>query len=122
MNAGDTFLIPDSDDHLWMVISEPSLNKECVVVVCFLSWSDHYDQACVLNAGDHPFIKHATCINFPGARIERDDLLEKWKKQGRIRPKEPLSQPLLKRIREAVAASDMPMECYEIMRAQGFAD
>src|SRR5579863_4408740 len=37
MNAGDAFLTPDHDDHLWLVISEPRVDPETLVVVPF--WS-----------------------------------------------------------------------------------
>jgi len=46
MRAGDTFLLPDFDDQLWAVVSDPAIDAENVVVVLFVSWTDKYDQAC----------------------------------------------------------------------------
>jgi hypothetical protein len=118
MNAGDTFLIPGSDDHLWMVISDPHLDAQRVVVVCFLSWQGHIDQACVVQADEHPFVKHTTCVNYPGARVEPADLLDRLRREGRILPKQPLSVELLKRVRDSAAGSDIPLStAYSAIKA-----
>jgi hypothetical protein len=119
MNAGDTFLTPSFDDHLWMVISEPFLDPN-LVVVCFLSWQSYHDQACVVEPGEHPFVTHSTCVNYPGATIVADSTLETLKGDGRLRIKAPLSQVLLGRIRTSAENADIPTECYAILRAQGF--
>jgi hypothetical protein len=119
MTAGETFLLPGLDDHLWMVISDPVKTPEELVVVCFLSWQPQYDQACVLEAGDHPFIKHSTCVNYPGARVVSDAKLESLKAGGALRTKDPLSTHLLARIRESAANADIPTECYDALRRQG---
>jgi hypothetical protein len=119
MNAGDTFLTPTIDDHLWMVLSDPLLDPS-LVVVCFLSWQPHYDQSCVVEAGEHPFVIHATCVNYPGATLVANSTLETLKIQGRLRIREPLSDVLLNRIRSAAESADIPTECYAVLRAQGF--
>jgi hypothetical protein len=69
MVGGATFLFPGADDHLWMLISDPLVNSNAVVIVCFLTHQQQYDQACVLTGGEHPFVKHATCVNYPGAKV-----------------------------------------------------
>ena len=120
MLAGDTFLVPDLDDHLWAVISDPLLDESKVVIVCLLSWQEHYDQACVLEAGDHPFITHSTCVNYPGARIEKNTLFEQLKSAGQLKPKDPLPDALLNRIREKAEDSDITSESYDVLRNQGF--
>lgn len=120
MKAGDTFLIPDSDDHLWMVISDPNFDPDHLVVVCFLSWQAHYDQACIVRTGDHPFIKHDTCINYPAAKLVSLARLELLVVQGKIKPKLPLSPALLDRIRGCAEDADLPSECYAVLREQGF--
>jgi hypothetical protein len=51
MNAGATFLAPSLDGHLWMVISDPALDQNRVVVVSFMSWTPRLDQACIVRPG-----------------------------------------------------------------------
>ncbi len=121
MKAGDTFLLLDKDDHLWAVISDPSLDGEKVVIVLFVSWTEKYDQACVLCAGDHPFIKHDTCVQYSGAKIVKSAQLEQSRKSGKLRMKQPLTTAILERIRQQAEVSQIPMAAYEILRRQGLA-
>jgi hypothetical protein len=120
MRAGDTFLLPNFDDHLWAVISDPTIDAQHVVVVLFVSWTEKYDQACVLNGGEHPFIKHPTCVQYPGAKVVTDARLEQLRQSGELRPKTPLSNDLLAQIRQKAEGADIPTRAYEILREQGF--
>jgi len=120
MKTGDTFLFEDgSDDHLWMVISDTAADAERVVIVKFLSWQPHYDQSCVLDGGEHPFVKHATCVDFPGAKVPTLAQLELLERQGMLKHKAPLSARLLQQIRNAVAASDIPTKAIAALGEQG---
>jgi len=120
MNAGDTFLVPTLDDHLWIVISDPAIDPVNVVLVCLLSWQPHHDQACILEQGDHPFVKHSTCVQYPWARTVADAKLETLKRDGTLRLKDPLSASLLDRIRASAANGDIPTGCYDVLRQQRF--
>lgn len=120
MRAGDTFLFPGADDHLWAIISDPVLDPGRVVIVLFVSHTEKYDQACVLSGGEHPFIKHPTCVQYPGARVVTDALLESLRLAGRLRPREPLRPDLLAMIRKRAENADIRTSAYEILREQGF--
>lgn len=120
MNAGDTFLFPGVEDHLWMIISDPAQDDVRLVVTFFLSYQPRYDQSCVLNGGEHPFVKHPTCVNYPGARLVSDARLEQMKAAGALKLKEPLSPDLLALIRRCADRADIPTECYDVLRRQGF--
>jgi hypothetical protein len=120
MNAGDTFLLPGLDDHLWMIISDPTVDPHRVVVVCFLTWQLKYDQACIVEQGEHPFVTHSTCVNYPAARVESDAGLERLKSKAVLKLKAPLSHELLGRIRRSAENSDIPTEAFEVLRSQGF--
>ena len=68
MNAGDTFLVAlpgtSYDSHLWIVISDPDADAERIVIVSLTSHRADKDQACLLRVGDHPYVKHDTCVNY----------------------------------------------------------
>ncbi len=119
MHAGDTFLIPGDDDHLWAIISDPAKDLENVVVVLFLSWAEKYDQACALHAGDHPFIKHDTCVGYRGAKVLSNRRREELRRAGKLRLKAPLSAQLLELIRNKAEVSDIPSGAYSALRNQG---
>ena len=59
MDCGDSLLIPApgfGNTHLWVIVTQP--DPLCIIVsLTTLRFSR--DQTVVLNAGDHPFIKHA---------------------------------------------------------------
>ena len=120
MRAGETFLLLGSDDHLWAIISDPAMDPQHVVIVLFVSWAEKYDQACILHKGQHPFIKHDTCVRFLGARVETDAKLEQLLRSGKLRRKDPLSADVLGLIRQKAECSDMPLGAYEVLRQQGF--
>jgi len=119
MNAGDTYLFPSADKHLWVVISEPSFDPQQVVVVMLASWKPHCDQDCILEIGDHPFVRHRTCVEYHRATIETDATLEHAKRRGLLIPKDPASTVLLQRIRQACQDADMRNDCREALRIQG---
>jgi hypothetical protein len=67
MNAGDTFRIPQPgtslDSDLWVVISIPDVESDRLLIVNFTTRRPDSDAACILRAGEHPFVHHETCVN-----------------------------------------------------------
>lgn len=125
MNAGDTFLLTDRDvdEHLWVVISDPTLDSDQVLIVNLTSWKHYHDPACVLEVGDHPFISRRTCVNYAEARIVTLMLLQDWVARGRIRPQAKCDPELLARIRNsAMDSTRMALEKAEILIDQGLVD
>jgi len=120
MFAGDTILIPGADDHLWTVISDPVANPPEMVVVLFVSLAEDCDDSCVLEPGEHPFIRHSTAVQYPGTKVVPDARLEELKKSGKLKMKTPLSPATLEKIRRCAEVSDIPLRPYEILREQGF--
>lgn len=96
MNQGDTFLITDgTDDHLWVIISDPALDPDNVVAVMLVSWQQQYDQACILYSGDHPFVKHPTCVQFPAAMVTTVSVLQQKISQNKVKVRASCSDELL---------------------------
>ncbi len=75
MNAGDTFLVDEPatsyDSHLWMVVSAPERDRDRVVILNLTSWRADKDQACVLEPGDHPYVRHRSCVRKRSRVAER---------------------------------------------------
>ncbi len=124
MRAGDTILINESgttyDSHLWMVISDPNQGDRCLIVN-FTSWRVDKDQACVVEAGEHPYIKHKTCVEFKGAKLVATAKLEECLRSGALAPHEPLSANLLAKIRAAVSNSRIRLDFAQLLIDQGLA-
>lgn len=102
-SLGDTLLqkpLSDLPSHLWIVISEVSHSSEQVIIVNFTSCQDSTDedQSCVLDKGEHPFIKHKTYVNYRDALVTRICNLEKLETSGLITRMEPVDEVLLAKI------------------------
>ena len=103
MSAGDTFLFVD---HLWIVISDPVQEPERFLIVNFTSWNRRHDPACLVKAGEHPFVVQDTCVNYPRALEMYASQYEEFISRGLIRPyPHPLSPDLLERVRASSGGS-----------------
>jgi len=123
MVEGNIFLFPGSgDDHMWTIISDPSADPNHVVVVKFHSFNDYPEQekACVIYAGEHRYLTHATYVDYACAYLTTDSHLESLKKSGRLKMRNrDLGSGLLAKIRAAVPNSRIPLESEKVLEAQG---
>jgi hypothetical protein len=124
MKAGDAFRIPEPgtslDSHLWVVISDPSIDPQRVLVVNFTTRRKDSDPACILQAGEHPFVHHETCVNYAGAKVVTGAQIQKLLQKGLLTNHAALSAALLKRIRDGAAASErMSLDHADILIDQG---
>jgi hypothetical protein len=64
--------------HLYVVVAELSRSPEQVIVVSLTTRRAGSDETVVFTAGDHPFIKHDTAINYQDTRrFDKADLLDR---------------------------------------------
>lgn len=111
---GDTFLYryPKQAYHLFLVVTNIISVNGVVQYVCPMvsSWKDgskYCDPACILNAGDHPFIEHKSYVAYRETIIFREDQLVDLLANGNAISKEPLSSESLQRIKNSAQNSDM---------------
>lgn len=120
MRAGDVFRFRHGDDHLWMVISDPTIDDSLVLLVNLTSWRADKDQSCRLNPGDHPAVHHNSVIYYDGSRVHSDAHLNWLLNSGKIVLDVPLSPELLQRIREGAGdSSRMKLAHGKILIDQG---
>ena len=127
MKPGDTFIIPQPgtslDSHLWVVISDPAQDAKAILIVNFTTLRGDSETACVLALGEHPFVKHETCVNYRGAKVVSDADISALMKSGHLRPHAVVSDAILKRMRDGAAnSSRMSLEHAEILSSQGLID
>lgn len=111
LQAGDTFFAPwperdDPIEHLFFVISDPKLDRERVVVVPLMTWDEYKDQTCVLETGEHPFVRHRSYIDYGCGDLVKARNVERQLEQKEFRAHKPASAKLLARIREGAERSD----------------
>jgi hypothetical protein len=125
MEAGNTFYLPDKSayGHLWIVISDPKKNPDRVLLVSMTSYDVDKEDVCLIEAGEHPKVKHKTCIYYKPARATSLENLLRLRDSGYLDMQEPVSAELLQRIRRGVSLSRrIDLEHMELMEEQELLD
>lgn len=76
---GDAFLLAKPGQavrHLWVIVTQPEGTRLRAVMVNLTTQRPHSDTTVVLAPGDHPFIRHATVVNYSDARFVEVGRLE----------------------------------------------
>ncbi len=113
--AGSMLLIdsgPGTLKHLHCVVLGPLLapgrgRADHFVLGCICSRHDgaHYDPACPVLPGDHPFVSHESFVAYRFTRIERVDHVQRMIDSGVWLIKAPCSDALLERMRDGARVS-----------------
>jgi hypothetical protein len=120
VKGGDTFFL---EGHLWIILSDPKQNAEEIVLVNLTTWKLIHDPACIVNEGEHSFIKWQTCVNYPRARLETAGSIACLFAAGEATSREPLSAELLQKIRNRAGESQMIRRAYlDLLVSQGLID
>ena len=112
MNPGATFVDRSYDPlgHLWIVLSAPAWRGR-VAVVNLTSHNperrDCGDHCLILGPGDHPFVRHESCVYYKRARLRSPRALRAGIAEGGIELHEPLGDDLLFRIQQGALASQV---------------
>lgn len=124
--AGDAFRVGGVDRHVWIIISDPAIDPEHVLIVNLTSWDDsrrdtdpRKDPACILFPSDHPFVQHKTCVYYRGAQVASVQHLLFRRSHGELEMIEPASPQLLEKMRMCAGDSmHMALEHFRILEAQ----
>lgn len=115
-STGSTLLIPSGPvgEHLFVIVFGPevladygSAGQFVSVSVTTLRPDIHHDPACILRAGDHPFIRHDSYITYRDARIDTGEHLAKQVENGVCQPHQPCEPQVLARIIAGVCQSKL---------------
>jgi hypothetical protein len=102
MKLGNTFLI----EHLWIVVSLPTAEGH-VALVSFTTRRWNSDASCVVQAGEHPWVKHETVVEYEKARVFDLPTQQKVLANKMLRPQADVSRSLLQRIQLGALSSDL---------------
>lgn len=106
---GNSLLIPsgprEGHKHLFALMLNPTIvdgygSKPVVLLACVNSTVNGIpaEDACVLQAGEHPFIEHDSFVDYRFTRIEQSETVEKRVEEGVFLVKDACSPDLLKKI------------------------
>lgn len=104
-------------DHLWIVINEPSLHGDEALFVNVTTYvANVKDATTLLHVGDHPFIKHQSCINYGAAKSAATGKMDQLVATGLFRINAPASAALIARIRnDALSAPTFPSKYLSLL-------
>jgi hypothetical protein len=125
VQAGDTFLLGDKevDDHLWVILSDPTKDPQRVLIVSLTTAAPHKESVCLIEAGEHPWVRHRTCVAYDKGKAVSLAQLYDLKNKGLIQLQAPVSPTLLARIRDKAGDSvDLAIELADIPSEQGLVD
>lgn len=104
--------------HLWVIISDPAQDPNDVLIVNLTSWRSDHDQTCILRVGDHPWIQHDSCVNYPAAKVTSLGMLKMLLGKSLITPKDPFAPAVLERIREGAGESEELKNAHRVLLRQ----
>lgn len=110
--GGSILAIAGTVRHLHVICSKPFFNPATgeisVVAVNISSVKDRtrYDKTCVLEKGDHPFIRHKSFVYYKGSTIFRISKIQQGIETGEITVLENVSEQILKKVLSGFATSD----------------
>lgn len=112
---GDCFLIPSGGkNHLFTIVLGPELldgygqNEQVVLVsVTTIKPDAPYDPACVLRAGDHPFITHDSYVLYRKPEIRTVQEVDRMIETMGWQPREACTPEVYRRIMAGLHASKL---------------
>jgi len=111
--AGSTLYIPSgpAGNHLFVILNDPAdfkifPSQSCVLVNFSTVRKAPYDKTVVVDAGVHPFLKDKSYVRYRSVKCERAADLEKRVQLLLLAAGQPVSEELLKRIKEGFYQSD----------------
>ena len=107
IGAGSAFLLRDRKvgTHLYLVLTDPDDTSRLVVAAALVSERQHTDKTCRLDAGDHPFIRYASNIDYGSPTFVPISRVSAWLNDGRATPQPELSVAVLQRVQAGLLAS-----------------
>jgi len=126
MDIGDCFVNKESPrlpSHLWIVISDPTLDSENVLIANVTDIKNHDDHSCVLTAEDHSWLTKDSCVAYQRANNTTVADLENAASQGLLTMQVRMSEDVLQRILLGAQLSDELKGSHrELLRKQSLID
>jgi hypothetical protein len=106
--AGDTFLLTSGTGqvaHLWVILWGPAGGAQAYLAAYLTTLRAHSDRSCILQGGEHPFLRHETAVAYGAVQRWTDERLAELVAGGIARPRAPVSAGVLERLRAGFFAS-----------------
>ena len=111
ISVGDTFFadFPKEDPHLFFIVLDICKTKPHLFICSMLSsWKDkspYCDNSCILDKGDHPFIRHKSYIAYRETLILTHEELLRLIQIGKFTIDKPATPELIRKIKNSALKS-----------------
>jgi hypothetical protein len=103
---------PGAAPHLWLVLTDPHGNPPEVVLTMVRTRKRFTDDTVILNVGDHPFVKHESCVHYSDAQRFSVAAIMQRAAEGHCELRADMTSALLARVRQGLR--DSPFTVYAI--------
>jgi hypothetical protein len=120
IRAGRALIIRDRrmGTHLWFVLTDPDAVTGRVVIVALVTERAHTEKTVRLDVGDHPFITHASNVDFGSSTYAPASKLDAALAERRATLGADMSSDLLDRVRRGlIGSSRAPNEIVSYCKA-----
>ncbi len=110
MKQGDTFLGGEEvhgEDHLWLIINDPSAHADVALIVNVSTLRPNAETTCIVQPGEHPFIKNDSYVRYRSARGVKVADLAGAVKRGLLKPHQAASKAFLEKVRAGAKVSPL---------------
>lgn len=120
MRRGDTFTIPGGMRHLLVLLSDPVTYPDELVIVNLSSWRDWQDASCIIEAEEHPWVRHKTVVAYKHAKITSLKVIKAQISSNMISSyPDPVSPDLFRRmLKGALSSREIPAKVKEVLKRQ----
>ena len=91
--------------HAWFVLTDPASDTDRVVLVALVTERAHTDRTTCLDVGDHPFVRHASNVDYGTATFAPASKLTRKLEDGVASLDADMSAALLQRVRDGLLLS-----------------
>ncbi len=121
MEPGTVFIFTIKEQHPWVVLSDPTINPDSVLIVNLTSWEEYKEQTCLVDRGEHACITRKSCVYYEGATITTLQALLDAKDGGVLKvEREAMPADVLQRMRDGAGRSEnLSMGAQDLLRQQG---
>jgi hypothetical protein len=123
MKQGDCFFnkeAPKVPSHPWVILSDPDVDPDNVLIVNLTDSKTHDDHSCLLDSSDHPgVITKPSCVAYRFANVTSVSALEQAVASKLLYIKPPVSQQVLRKILNGAQWTDELKNAHrELLRSQ----
>lgn len=105
-----TLLVPSGPDKHLFIVCNDTCRHGLNLLVNISSFYDGCDRTCLLDVGDHPFVRHLSYVFYAKAQISKAEQIQRGLAQNKLTAQPDMAEWVFLRVEAGVTASpDTPL-------------